>query len=395
MRKALFDLILNLVYNRYVKNLGLYIHIPFCSSKCAYCDFASFVHGEDKQREYFKALCHEIDFVKNNYKDKTFDSIFIGGGTPSIVFDGFIFDLADKLKSSFSFSPNTEFSIEVNPRSLTFEKIEEYERAGINRISMGVQSISSKVLKRVGRFQTKRDIDSAFALIHRSSIKNINCDVMLGLPNQSINSVKRTTKYLIRQGVTHISSYSLQVEEGTPLFNLVANKKLTPATDEKALKMYNVVYKLLKKHGYLRYEVSNFALSGYECRHNMKYWDGTEYLGLGLSAHSLNNNTRTWNIKNLDTYISSLTHDRLPIEDSETLDKNTRKTERIMLALRTTTGLDLTQYKTEFGENILSVKKDTIDAMLKSGLLDKSDNHLKITEPNYYISNSIILELID
>ncbi len=378
-----------------MKNLGLYIHIPFCTSKCHYCDFASFVHGEDKQREYFDALCREVDLVKGKFKDKTFDTIFIGGGTPSVVYNGFIFALVEKLKSSFTFAPNTEFTIEVNPNSLTSERLVEYERSGVNRISMGVQSLSSKVLKGIGRFQSKKDIDTAFKLIHNSSIKNINCDIMLGLPNQSINSIRRTINYFIKHGVTHISSYSLQVEEGTPLYKKVAERRLKPATDDKALKMYNTAYNLMKRRGYLRYEVSNFALTGHECRHNIKYWDDTEYLGLGLSAHSYIAGERTWNTKDLCAYITSFKDSKLPIDNREILSRAEKKEERIMLALRTARGLNLDEYTREFNEDLLQKKKDTIDSLINSNILMINNGHLVVTEPNFYILNSIILELID
>ena len=428
-----------------MKNLGLYIHIPFCASKCSYCDFVSFCYGEDKQKEYLDALLLEIEFYKDNFKGKVFDSLYIGGGTPSAVFNGFIEKLSKKVFDSFNFTSDTEFTIEVNPNSFNEEKLTEYLRARVNRISIGVQCLNDKITNFIGRVQTRSAVENAFNILNKHNFVNISADIMLAMPNESDQDIIDTINFFKQNNVKHVSAYSLQVEENTPLFDRVQAGESVPNDDE-SRRQYDLAVELLKKAGYNRYEVSNFALPSYESRHNQKYWNNTEYLGLGVSAHSFYNNMRIFNASNLNDYIkkckklSSLVKkpfkntlktlnnceikksteenkkttkhiktDKpnsnfikrikefskiLPIGGYEFLDKNTQKTERIMLSLRTSKGLDIDTFNKEFSSNFLSEHKQTIENLKKINAVTLEDNHLKITDEFFYLSNAIIEEFI-
>jgi len=288
------------------KPMGLYVHIPFCNRKCDYCDFVSYSMDEEAQHEYLDALFLEIDRCKEKFVDTEFDSLYIGGGTPSIVFDGFILSLARKIFSSFHFKEDKEFTIEVNPSSFNRKKFIEYNLAGVNRISVGVQCLDSKLLAEEGRIQSMENVDETFNILTECEYENVSSDVLIGLPNQSMESVKETLEYLIEHRVKHVSVYTLQVEKHTMLYEKIKKKRLRLPKDKKVNEVYNMAKNILLSEGYIRYEVSNFARPGFKSRHNLKYWTEVDYLGLGVSAHSLIDGYRYYNTKRLDTYIAKL-----------------------------------------------------------------------------------------
>lgn len=374
--------------------LGIYIHIPFCSRKCDYCDFVSYSMNEEAQHKYLNALFGEIDMVAERYAKKEFNTLYIGGGTPSFVYNGFIKELSKKIFSSFHFVGEIEFTIEINPASVTEEKLLEYMQAGCNRISMGVQCLDGKVLRNLGRIQSIENINNAFKLLHKMKYTNISSDVMIGLPKQTMKSVKQTIKYLLKQNVKHISVYTLQIENHTVLYDKVQAGKVKPLGEETCLKMYNMVYKMLKKNGFIRYEVSNFAKPTFESKHNFKYWNEIEYLGLGLTSHSYVENYRFSNTKYLDKYIQDIELGEPPIDSKEFLNFENRRMERIMLSLRMATGLDLEKFKEDFKEDLLKSRADVINQLMDLNMIKIEDGHLKITEDNFYVSNKIILELL-
>ncbi|MBE5741430.1 MAG: radical SAM family heme chaperone HemW [Clostridiales bacterium] len=376
------------------KSMGLYIHIPFCNKKCDYCDFVSYSMDRKAQQLYLDGLFTEIDMLKNQYIDKTFDSIFIGGGTPSIVYEGFIASLARKLYSSFHFKDKIEFTIEVNPSSFTKEKFFEYVESGVNRISVGVQCLDSKLLANNGRIQSMENIKDTFKILKNSEFPNVNSDVMIGLPGQDAGSVLKTVKFLIKHNVKHISTYSLQLEKHTMLYDKLRRGKIKPVSEKVMLSIYNKVYKLLTRHGFHRYEVSNFAKPGFECRHNKKYWDGTDYLGLGVSAHSFIDGYRYYNTKRLDTYIDHMKEGKSAVYSREYVSIAESRTERIMLSLRTTVGLDLSQFMTDFNEDLLRSKAEQIKKLKDMKMIEIVDGFLRITKDYFYVSNSIIVELL-
>lgn len=374
--------------------MGMYIHIPFCSKKCDYCDFVSYSMDKKAQQQYLDALFSEIDMVKFKYVDCVFDSIFIGGGTPSIVYEGFIAGLARKLYSSFHFAEKTEFTIEINPSSLTKEKFFEYVQAGVNRISVGVQCLDSKLLKAHGRIQTLENIEDCFEILRKSEFPNVNGDLMIGLPGQTKKAVVQTVKFLIKHKVKHISTYGLQIEKGTLTFDKLRRGRFKAVPDEVTASLYEKINKILSKNGYRRYEVSNFAKPGFECVHNQKYWNETDYLGLGVSAHSYINGYRFYNTKRLDSYIDYMSSGKSATYSKEYVSIADRRTERIMLGLRTVDGLDLERFKKDFNEDLLKTKAEQIARFKSLGMLDIKDGHLFVTDKHFYVSNSLILELL-
>ncbi len=374
--------------------MGMYIHIPFCSKKCDYCDFVSYSMDRKAQQQYLEALFTEIDILKKRYQDKTFNSIFIGGGTPSIVYEGFIAALARKLYSSFHFEEKSEFTIEVNPSSFTKEKFFEYVQSGVNRISVGVQCLDSKLLRMHGRIQSLENIQETFEILRNSEFPNVNADLMIGLPGQSLTSIIETVKFLIKHKVKHISTYGLQVEKGTLTFDKIRMGRFKAIPDEITADWYEKINDLLVKNDFKRYEISNFAKPGFECIHNQKYWDETDYLGLGVSAHSFIDGYRFYNTKRLDTYIDAMAEGKSAVYSKEYVTIKERRTERIMLGLRTVKGLDLHNFKEDFDEDLLQTKKDIISKLKKAGLVDIKDGYLFVTEKYFYVSNKIILELL-
>ena len=375
--------------------LGLYIHIPFCNKKCDYCDFVSYSMDRKAQQLYLEALFTEIDMMKSKFYDRVFDSIFIGGGTPSIVYEGFIASLARKIYSSFHFLEKTEFTIEVNPSSFTRVKFLEYVQAGVNRISVGVQCIDEKLLREHGRIQSMENIEDTFKMLNSSQFPNINSDVMIGLPGQTVNSVMDTIDYLLKQNIKHISTYTLQIERHTMLYSKLRKGKISPMKDKTMVAIYNQINKTLEKAGFVRYEISNYAKPGFECKHNLKYWDDEiSYLGLGVAAHSYIDGYRYYNTKRLDTYIDNLNEGKSPIYSREYVSDEERRTERIMLSLRTKKGLNLEKFKKDFNEDLLRSRSDIIKKMTDKKMIEVKDNFLRIKDDYFAVSNSIIVELI-
>ena len=376
------------------KPLGLYVHIPFCNKKCDYCDFVSFSMDKKAQQLYLEGLFAEIDMVKKNFYDCTFNTIFIGGGTPSVVYEGFIASLARKLFSSFHFEEKTEFTIEVNPSSFTKEKFLEYVEAGVNRISVGVQCVDSKLLKEHGRIQSVDNIKQTFKILSDSGFSNINGDVLIGLPGQSPRSVLKTVKFLLKHNVKHISTYTLQVEKHTMLYSKMRNHNIKPVNEKIIVDTYNKITKLLNQEGFKRYELSNYAKPCFESEHNKKYWSEIDYLGLGVSAHSYIDGYRYFNTKRLDTYIDNTRDGKSVVYSKEYISKQERRTERIMLSLRTSKGLDLKRFEEDFKENILKTKAYEIKNLKNHKAIEIENGFLRINEKFFNVSNSIIVELL-
>lgn len=374
--------------------LGLYIHIPFCDRKCDYCDFVSYSMGVEAQREFKEALFKEMDMYRKQCEKMVFNSIYIGGGTPSVMYEGFMYELSRKIYSTFHFEGEIEFTIEVNPNSVTAPKLMEYLRSGINRVSVGVQCIDSKILRNVGRFQTIENIDNTFDLLKKMGFINTSADVMIGLPHQSLDAVRDTIDYLVERNVKHISVYTLQVEENTQLYKNVKMGKVKPLGDEACIKMYETVNAMLKKAGFVRYEVSNFAIPTYESKHNFKYWKDIDYLGLGVSAHSFLEGYRFNNTPRLDEYIEKINNEELPVVNKEYIRDSERRTEYIMLSLRLATGLNLEKFRKRFKEDLLKTRASQIQSLIKNGYVFIEEGYLKIAPEHFYVSNRIILELL-
>lgn len=377
-----------------MQNLSLYIHIPFCESKCNYCSFCSIKATEDEKTNYVDNLIKEIQIASKKYRDFIVKTIYIGGGTPSCLKLGEISKISRAIFSNFNLDKNCEFSIEANPNSLTFEKCIEYKNALINRVSVGLQSYDNKILKSLNRVHTKKDFEFAINNLKLAGFENINADIILGTPFLTIHKLKVTLKKLAKLNLTHISCYSLILEENTKLFTQVKNGDMKLPNEDKNVKFYDFCVNFLKKHGYSRYEVSNFSKPDFECKHNLVYWNLENYLGLGLSSHSKINDVRFNNFSDFEEYYSGLENDKLPIENETKLNFNDTKEEYIMLKLRESFGINLIDFNAKFNENLLETKKKQIDFLVENKFIEISENKLHATNLGFKVLNKIILELI-
>lgn len=378
------------------KELSLYIHIPFCNSRCNYCNFVSFVASEQEKLRYVECLKKEIMIRAKEYnKFFTIKTIFIGGGTPSCLINGAIKDILQTIYKHFTVKNDAEITIELNPNTATKEKIEEFVISGVNRFSIGLQCISPLVLKNMGRTHTLDDFNNAVSLIREQGISNINADMIVGYPGQSEKDTVETAKYLVSKNIPHVSAYILSVEQGTPLQFMIDNGTQKLPKEEKLLKTYQAVVNTLSEAGYIRYEVSNFAKPGFVCKHNLTYWTRNEYLGLGVSAHSYIDGVRFFNTENLQSYCQCLeTKYKAPVSSVTKLTTAEKKEEAVMLSLRTNEGLSTKAYEEEFHENFLAKHKDQLASFIKLGLLtiDREGN-IKATAKGFLVLNKLILEL--
>lgn len=375
------------------KSLSLYLHIPFCNSKCHYCAFVSKVGTNEQKQEYVDTLIKEIETRGNEFSAKyNVVTIYIGGGTPSSLPLGAIRDIMGAINKAFIVSGDAEVTIEINPNTLTRDKAIEYIEAGINRFSLGLQAVQPKLLKTLGRTHTALDFMKAVETLKNVGADNISGDIMLGLPNQKEEDVKETINFMADLGLNHISAYMLSIEEGTNFDKLCNAGMLKLPSEKQSIKFYDVMKKRLEELGYHRYEFSNFARSEEEqSRHNKVYWNRGEYLGFGVSAHSYIGGFRMNNTECVNSYIKHIGGNEIPLEVKEEVTKEQAKEEFIMLALRTVGGINLDKFKDEFDEDLLEYKGDDINSLIKDGflLLDK-DNNLKATDKGFLVMNKII-----
>lgn len=394
---SISELGLNIDDNQAKRSLSIYVHIPFCSSKCKYCSFVSMKATEDDKKRYFNDLVAEIKMQAMKYRAiYSVSSIYIGGGTPSSLDYYYIRDLLSCIYKNFAVKNSAEITIEINPNSVDKNKIREYILSGVNRFSIGLQSISSKVLKEMGRTHTAEDYQKTISVIHDFGIKNISTDIIIGYPGQKLQDVKDTLNLLLKLEIPHISAYMLSVESGTQLKKLVDNGSVGLPSEDLVIQMYNYILNTLTESGYNRYEFSNFSKPTFESFHNKVYWKRKDYLGVGLAAHSYIDGTRFANTESITEYADMIENKNLePVVISKTLTTDEKKEEAVMLSLRTAEGLDLDLYKQEFGENFLAKHKEKISKLIKEGfILLTKDNHLVCTNKGFLVLNTIVLELV-
>lgn len=380
-----------------MKKLSLYIHIPFCNKKkCNYCSFISFCNEPQSIKDaYVDALIKEINIRAKQFgKNYQIPSVYFGGGTPSTLDKGQFTKIMVALKRGFKFLNNTEITIEVNPESVTEEKLEEYKINGVNRISIGAQSLNDRCLKSIGRLHSAKTFKEALKKVKLAGFKNINVDMMIGLPFETKKDAKNMIRYLYKNKVPHISCYSLILEENTKLYEDVKEGKIKVLDEDESVNMYNACYDALKKYGYRRYEVSNFCKPDYECLHNLNYWNLGEYLSFGIAGHSYMNDTRFNNLEDLKSYLNSLERNIVPVMRVEKLSLNERKEEYIMLHLRTSEGLNIKELDEMFSGHLLVDKKKEIDFLTKNGFISIKQDILKVQDNAFYVLNSIISKLI-
>lgn len=376
-----------------MKKMSLYVHIPYCKHKCDYCDFVSVV-DTSHMKEYFEALNKEIIAYSKKYSDAKLVTVYFGGGTPSVAPVDYLVETLDNIKDCFKCQSGMEVSIEVNPGTVDYDRFYALREGGFNRLSIGGQSANDKILKEIGRIHTFQDLKQTIKEAKYAGFDNINVDMMVGLPGQTIKDVTRMAKFLTRKEVKHVSAYSLILENGTTLSNRVALGDLTLPDEDTVVKMYDVTRKILEKKGIMRYEVSNFARDGYKCKHNTQYWTLGEYIGVGVSAHSYVDFTRWSNTREIMPYITSLSSGVLPIVDKEKLSKAQRKEEMLMLRLRLTKGLHIQKFNSDFGCNLLVDKKDEIKFLVDNGFVKIENGYLRLGSNAFYVLNSIISRLV-
>ena len=350
--------------NKKRKPLELYVHIPFCIRKCAYCDFVSGPGTKAMQKEYEEALLAEIDAAEETAESEVI-SAFFGGGTPSAVDAGMLARVMEKLRSKYIFSEDAEITLEANPGTLDAEKLKCYRKSGFNRISIGCQSVHDEELKRLGRIHTFAEFQESFALARDAGFANINVDLMAALPYQTVESYTTGLRKIIRLAPEHISAYSLILEEGTPFYQKY-NSGCYPLPDEEQERlMYRETEQILAQAGYERYEISNYAKKGYACRHNLVYWQGGDYLGLGLGSSSYMDGVRFHNTTDFNTYVNQGAY----VEDREELSVQAKMEEFMFLGLRVMAGVSGTEFEKRFGKTMEDVYGDVLRKHEEEGLL--------------------------
>ncbi len=375
-----------------IKDTGIYIHIPFCIKKCKYCDFLSFDRdtcvkaNAENIDKYFNALWSEIRATAVD-KKQVIKSIFFGGGTPSMVDSKYIVETLSTIYNHFSVENNAEITIECNPGTLTADKLYNYKKRGINRISIGLQSADDHDLKVIGRIHTFDDFIESYRLVKEAGFDNINIDVMSALPYQTVDSYVASLKRIIGLDPTHISAYSLILEEGTPLFDMVNEGNIPVPSEDDEREMYYETARLLSEHGYEQYEISNFSKKGFHCMHNCLYWKRGEYFGFGLGASSYVNNVRYKNVEDFDTYIKNA-HNPTSIYIEETpITKEDSMSEFMYLGLRFTDGVCSKDFTDEFGISLESAYGKEINKLVESGLLETTSTGYRLTKYGVDVSN--------
>ena len=375
-----------------MNELGIYIHIPFCIKKCDYCDFVSVKPNDSLIEAYISSLIKEIEIYSKLINKFNIDSIFIGGGTPSSIDTEYIGKIFEKLYSSFNIASNPEITIEVNPGTVENKKLKAYKQYGINRISLGAQSLNDKILLNIGRIHNELDILNTIESIKMEGFKNINSDLMIGLPEQTLDDVMSSLEKIIQLNLTHISLYSLIIEKGTKLYELEKNGKLLlPNEDEERL-MYHQAKKILEKSGYIQYEISNFAKPGFECKHNLKYWTLQPFVGIGLNSHSNIWNYRFWNYSNFKDYDYYIKKGKLPIENREFINTNSKITEFMILGIRLNSGINKEKFKRLFDTDMDYYYKDAIQKNINDGLIYDDGQCIKLTNKGLDLSNIVELD---
>ena len=410
------------------RELGIYIHIPFCQYKCDYCDFISFSNKQDFIENYVEAVKKEI---YNYFKDKTFletytvTTIYIGGGTPSYIDSKYICEIMEVLEKNLKQNKvkieDMEITIEVNPGTVNKEKLEQYKKAKINRLSIGLQSTNNEMLKQIGRIHTYEQFLETYQMAKQVGFDNINVDLMIGLPNQTIEDIKTSLNEVIQLNPTHISVYSLIVEEGTVIAKKIQNHQLQEMDEELERNMYWYVKNTLELNGYIHYEISNFAKEGKESKHNLNCWRQKEYIGIGLAAHSYLNYVRYTNISEMEQYTTRMNHlneqivndilklsknrEKTSLEENEknietvyeieeVQDVEDRKKEYMLLGLRTIEGVSISKFKEKYIDNPIFLFRKELEKLVEEKLVMIDGDYIRLTNKGLDLANLVWEEFI-
>lgn len=366
----------------------LYIHIPFCIKKCAYCDFLSFPYNENLAIKYVDALCKELGLKKDFFKP--LKTIYIGGGTPSILPSKSFKQIFEYLKNNFEFLPSAEITVEANPGTINETLLDTLAEFGVNRLSIGVQSFNDNELKVLGRIHNSEDAIEAIELIQEKGFHNFSIDLMYGIPNQTPETWKNSLTNAVALKPSHISTYELTPEKGTPLYTQLTAKQIKMPDEEMILSMYDCAIDYFSNNGYKHYEISNFAIPKFECIHNLNYWNCGEYVGAGLGAHSFINKIRSKNSEDLNKYIEQINNGKIPEAEAMQITQVDAIKEFIFLGLRKIEGISIAKAK-ELGLDILNAS----EKLVKEGYLEITSNNVRLTKKRLVISNTIIVKLFE
>lgn len=384
-----------------MNDIGLYIHIPFCKKKCYYCDFTSYCNKDDLIEEYIKYLNCEIAEVGEGIKNalgkkySEISTIYIGGGTPSYIHSKHILSILNTIQNITKLD-NQEVTIEVNPGTVTKQKLEDYKRAGINRLSIGMQETENNLLNEIGRIHTYAKFKNTYNMAREVGFKNVNVDVMIGLPNQTLENVEQTINKVIALNPEHISVYSLIVEENTPIEKMIVGKKLILPDEATERKMYWKVKKLLEKNGYKHYEISNYAKPGFESKHNSNCWEQKEYFGFGVAAHSYTDGARYSNIDSIEEYIENykqgMQENNFVFHEKQ--DKFAQMKEYVMLGLREIDGVNSKKFKEKFEIELNKIFKQELEKLEKQELILCNSPNIKLSKKGIDLANLVWQEFV-
>lgn len=374
---------------------GIYIHIPFCESKCYYCDFNSFTNQEKYIKKYVSYLKKEINIYGKKSELDSINTVFIGGGTPSILESKYIIEILKEIYKYREKESIKEITIEINPGTINEEKIINYHHIGINRVSIGVQSLKDETLKSIGRLHSSVTAIETIKMV-KKYIENISVDLIFGLPKQTISDFISDLKTMIKLKVKHLSLYSLKIEEGTFFYDLEKEGKLKLPEEETERKMYRIGREILKENGYFQYEISNFSKKGFESKHNLLYWNQDSYIGVGLSSASFLNKRRYTNHYNFNSYFKDLDNDKLPInrDSLEILDLKDEISEYCILRLRLNQGILKESFYKKFGIELNSKYKYIIQKNIEKGLLIEDKEKVYLTEKGFDIANQVYIDFL-
>lgn len=381
-----------------MKELGIYIHIPFCKQKCYYCDFVSYANKEEKIQEYIECLQKEIEMESEKYKNEEYEitTIYIGGGTPSFIDASYIERIINTIKQNYKLYENPEITIEVNPGTINEEKIRKYKDIEINRISIGLQTTKDNLLKQIGRIHTYEEFLNCYKIVKKIGIDNINVDLMLGLPNQTLEDLKEGLIEVINLKPNHISLYSLILEENTILEKMVRQNMAKLPEEDLEREMYWTTKNILEENGYIHYEISNFSKKGYESKHNLNCWNQKEYLGFGVAAHSYIKNKRYCNTNNIEEYIKNVQNGKILNNRTicEIQNKIEEQKEYMLLGLRKIQGVDIQEFKNKFIDNPIYIFHKELEKLVKEELVEIDLNQIKLTSKGLDFANLVWEEFV-
>ncbi|MBR5155786.1 MAG: oxygen-independent coproporphyrinogen III oxidase [Clostridia bacterium] len=369
---------------------GLYVHIPFCKSKCHYCDFNSFANCDEHIPPYFSALLKEAEAFAKRENEMVFDTLYFGGGTPSYVKADLLAKTIERFRLIFDLAKNTEVTVECNPGTIDFTGFKTLKDIGVSRLSMGLQSADDKMLKRLGRIHTFEEFKKCFFSARDAGFDNISLDLMYGLPDMTMNDWEYSLEKAMGFDPEHISTYALKIEEGTPFSNMSLNLP----DDDLFADMYEKSVEILENSGYNRYEISNFAKPGCESRHNLKYWHCDDFLGIGAGAYSCLKGKRFSNYSALADYISSVSKSGFAISETTEISDFEKMSEFVFLGLRCTKGISLSEFEIRFGKSINEVFGPQIKKYYNLGFMVHKNNHLRLSDKGFFVSNIILADFV-